>query len=341
MRKPRPRKGLTSEANRPRPAGFLRPARPKRWVLDWLNPGQYCGHAVGEEHFRGKSEHQDIEVVDLDGFGRALILDGEIQSVEADEHIYHECLAHPPLLLCERAPRRVLVLGGGEGATLREVLRHTSVEQAVMVDLDPEVVEAARRHLPSFHAGSFDDPRVELVFGDAREYVEEAGDPFDAIIVDLTNPHEGGPATRLFTVEFYRALRNRLAAGGLVALQSGSANPSAIALMGTVFRSLGEVFPHVDTGVVYLPSFLISWSFMVAGASASGALDLDAAEIDDRLRQRIEGGIEREPAYYDGPSHLRMFHLPRYIREALGKEGSVSRDGSAYELAVPGSRSTP
>ena len=145
-------------------------------MLDWASPWEYTAHAVHHEVFHARSDFQDIEIVETEGYGRCLLLGGEVQSFEADEYIYHESLVHPAMLL-HPAPRQVLVIGGGEGATLREVLRHRSVERAVMVDLDPQVIAAAREHLPSFHAGSFDDPRVRIEFADGRAFIERCSVP--------------------------------------------------------------------------------------------------------------------------------------------------------------------
>jgi spermidine synthase len=134
--------------------------------------GERIAYEVTATLLEIQTTYQAVGIYDTVSYGRALFLDGKIQSAEQDEFIYHEALVHPGLV-CHPAPRRVLIAGGGEGATLREVLRHNTVQEAVMVDLDAEVVEAARRHLTKWHAGAFTDPRTRLLHADARAYLEE------------------------------------------------------------------------------------------------------------------------------------------------------------------------
>ena len=126
-------------------------------------------------------------------------------------------------------PRRILVAGGGEGATIREVLRHTSAEDVVMVDLDRDVVDLCKAHLPNHHQGAFNDPRVTLLHEDALAYLEASTVPFDIVIIDVPDPLEGGPAYLLYTVEFYELVRSRLAPGGLMVAQSGAHRPNECA----------------------------------------------------------------------------------------------------------------
>jgi len=156
-----------------------------KWFHERLGPGEGHVHEVKTVLFSKKTPFQQIEVVELSGYGRSLILDGKVQSTQTDEFIYHEVLVHPAMLT-HPDPKRVLVVGGGEGATLREVLRHRTVERALMVDIDREVVEVSRELLPEFHAGSYDDPRTELVFEDARRWIETHDEIFDVIIIDLS-----------------------------------------------------------------------------------------------------------------------------------------------------------
>jgi spermidine synthase len=280
-------------------------------MFDWASPWEYTAHAVKREIFHARSEFQDIEIVETEGYGRCLLLDGEVQSFEADEHIYHESLVHPALVLHDH-PRRVLVIGGGEGATLREVLRHRSVEQAIMIDLDPQMIAAAREHLPSFHAGSFDDPRVRLEFGDGRAFVERCVDHFDAIIIDVTNPMAGGPSFRLFTAEFYVAVGKRLNPGGVVVLQSDAVTLHGLESAATIHTT--------------------DWSFTLAGAELHPPLNLTPQTIDERIKHRSLAGLR----FYDGITHHRLFHLPRYVRDAISASNRVSRDDRPLEESFPG-----
>jgi spermidine synthase len=300
-------------------------------MLDWAAPWEYTAHAVRGEVVRVQSEFQEIEIVETEAYGRCLLLDGEVQSFEADEHIYHESLVHPALLL-HAAPRDVLVLGGGEGATLREVLRHRSVRRAVMVDLDPHVVAAAREHLPTFHAGSFDDPRTKLRFGDGRAFVETSRERFDVVIIDVTNPMAGGPSCRLFTAEFYERVRDRLNPGGLVALQSDAVTLHGLESAAMIYRTVRSAWPHAASYAVFLPAYTTDWSFTLAGPGSVDAAAVDPTEIDARIAARVSTPL----GFYDGIAHRRLFHLPRYVRDAFQKRGPVSRDARPLQEQYPG-----
>ncbi|MCA9701689.1 MAG: methyltransferase domain-containing protein, partial [Myxococcales bacterium] len=176
---------------------------------------------IDEVLYERQSAHQHVMVADTPAYGRALFLDRLIQSTSSDEVLYHEPLIHPALLI-HGAARRVLVAGAGEGASLRELLRHSEVERIIAVDLDPTVVEASRAHLQDWHQGAFDDPRVDLRFEDIQHTLAESADgSFDVIVLDITDPVEDGPSVDLFTVRFYREVARVLADDGIVVLQAG------------------------------------------------------------------------------------------------------------------------
>ena len=155
-----------------------------KWFSDYISPDLTMLHSIKERIYSGRSKFQSIDIVSTGSFGVCLILDGKIQSSEADEFIYHEALVHPAMLTHPQ-PERVFIAGGGEGATLREVLAHKTVKKAVMVDIDEEVVSLCRRFLPSWHQNAFADPRAELHFVDARKYLEQINDKIEDIIIDL------------------------------------------------------------------------------------------------------------------------------------------------------------
>ena len=176
-------------------------------------------YGVRETLVADRSEFQDLRIVDTDRFGRMLVLDGFVQTTERDEFAYHEMMTHPALLACGD-PRRVLVIGGGDGGILREVLRHPSVERAVLVEIDASVIDLSRRYLPMICRDSFDDPRVEIILADGAEYLGDGDERFDAIIVDSPDPI--GPAQTLFTEGFYRDAAGRLTDRGVMTRQTGS-----------------------------------------------------------------------------------------------------------------------
>ena len=261
-------------------------------------------------------------------FGRTLVLDGKTQSSEADEFVYHEALVHPAMVTHPN-PERVFIAGGGEGATLREALAHASVKSAVMVDLDGEVVDICRRFLPNHHRGAFDDPRVELHFADARQYLETTSQTFDVILIDLPDPQEAGPAGALYTRNFYDLLRRRLNPGGVVAVQSEqcmTGNLDAFSAIGSTLRS---VFPGVFPYHAMIPSFSFDWGFNVASLGPS-PLELTADEIDRRLRERGCDSLRS----YDGQAHAGMFMLAKHLRDARGVGDAHYHGGRAARCGV-------
>lgn len=167
---------------------------------------------------RERSDYQEVAVYETAEFGRLLALDDVVMTTERDEFVYHEMLVHVPLSI-HPAPRRVLVVGGGDGGSVREVLRHPGVESVVLAELDPAVVDACRRHLPGIACG-LSDPRVEFAFGDGVAYLATRQDEFDAVLVDAPDPV--GPATGLFESGFYRTAARALRRGGVFAAQSES-----------------------------------------------------------------------------------------------------------------------
>lgn len=290
------------------------------WFYDRYTPAEVHAHRAGAVVARARTAFQDVVIQELEHLGRCLIVDGKIQSAEVDEHIYHELLVHPAML-AHPAPRRVLVCGGGEGAPLREILRHPTVEAVTMVDLDAELVALCRAHLPGWHAGAFDDPRVRLLHQDARRFVEETGERFDVIINDITDPIEGGPSKLLFTREFYAAAARVLSAGGVFVTQAiGVHYDAGDRLHAAIHHTLRQVFPHVRSYAEYVLSFDYPWAFVAACREPVWDA-LTADEVDRRLRAR---GIELR--FYDGETHRRVTALPRPLRRLIAEETTVIGD---------------
>jgi spermidine synthase len=291
------------------------------WFYDRYSDSEVHAHRCGEVVARARTAYQDVLIQRFDHLGLCLVVDGKIQSAEVDEYIYHELLVHPAML-AHPHPRRVLVCGGGEGAPLREVLRHPSVEAVVMVDIDRELVDLCRRHLPAWHAGAFDDPRVEVVYGDARAYVETTDRRFDVVISDITDPIEGGPSKLLYTRQFYAAVARVLDPGGVFVTQAiGVHYDAGDRLHAAIHRTVREVFAHTRSYCEYVMSFDYPWAF-VAGAHRPvwEAMD-DPAEVDRRLRER---GIDLR--FYDGITHRRVMSLPKPLRQLVLQQTTVITD---------------
>ena len=292
---------------------------PGLWFCDTINPHFVQMHRVSDIVYSGKTRFQELQVVQTAGFGQCLILDGKLQSSEKDEFIYHEALVHPAMITHPH-PTSVFIAGGGEGATLREVLKHRSVQRVVMVDIDEEAVDVCRRLLPSLHQRSFDDRRLELIYLDARKYLAECTEQFDVVVLDLTDPVEDGPSYSLYTPEFYRLAKERLAPGGLLSLQAGPCNWGEMGVYVAVNNTLRSVFPAVCQYQAHVPSFGGEWGFaLAAGKQDLNPLSLSPEEVDGRISARLTGGLR----FYDGVVHQSMFRLPLYVRREIGRNSTV------------------
>ena len=291
-----------------------------KWFFETTTPVEGHVHAITRTIFAQVTPFQQMEILETASYGKCLILDGRIQSSVADDFIYHETLVHPARILHER-PETALVIGGGEGATLREVLRHPSIRKAVMVDIDRAVVEACRQHLPEMHQQAFADPRTELRHEDARRYLETTPERFDVAIVDLTEPLEAGPACLLFTREFYRLLADRLTPGGNLAMQAGMTKIGELDFYAAMAQTLAEAFPAVAPYQSFIPCFGTPWGFMLAAKSGDPRI-LTLERVDREIRERVRGELR----YYDGLCHQHMFSLPKFLRRTLAERGRVVTD---------------
>ncbi len=293
-----------------------------KWYLETLLPDLGMMLKIREVLHSSKTAYQKVEVLDSSVFGRSLVLDGKTQSTERDEHIYHEALVHPAMLLHPN-PRTVFIGGGGEGGTLREVLAHRSVEKVVMLDLDGEVVELCRRYLPKHHEGSFDDPRLELRHADARGYLENCDQRFDVMIMDLVDPLEGGTAYLLYTQEYYDIAKAKMNTGGILVTQSGPAGLLHYhETFTTIYNTLSKTFKHAMPYQAHVPAFGTLWSFTLG--SDSSTLKLPEEKIDQAISQRLK----KELQFYDGETHRNMFALPKYVRKGIKEETRINRDAS-------------
>ena len=291
-----------------------------RWFSDYISPDLTMLHSIKERIYSGRSKFQSIDIINTGSFGICLVLDGKIQSSEADEFIYHEALVHPAMLTHPQ-PERVFIAGGGEGATLREVLAHKTVKRAVMVDIDEEVVSLCRRFLPSWHQNAFDDPRAELHFVDARKYLAESSDKFDVIIIDLADPLEQGPARLLYTQEFYQIVKQKLGPDGIMSVQAEPAEWRNLDNFTAIANTLRNVFPIARPYQVHVPSFLGLWGFVAASQSLDPS-ELTPEEIDTRISTRISKRLKS----YDGLTHQAMFTIPKHIRQQLATNKRIITD---------------
>ena len=257
-----------------------------------------------------RTEHQHLVIFQNAVLGKVMALDGVIQTTEADEFIYHEMLTHVPLL-AHPAPRRVLIIGGGDGGILREVAKHRGVEHITMVEIDGSVVAMCKEHFPGHSAGAFDDPRLKLVIDDGMNFVANTTERYDVIISDSTDPI--GPAEVLFSENFYQACHRCLNDGGVMVAQNG-----------TPFLQLDEV----KTTASRMSGLFADWHFYLSAVPTyiGGVMTLAWGSKDSTLRrQNAETLAQRysdtgiQTRYYTPELHAAAFALPRYVLEAIGK----------------------
>ena len=269
--------------------------------------------SIEEVYFEEKSEHQHIVIFHNSKFGRVMALDGVVQTTEKDEFIYHEMLTHVPIL-AHGSAENILIIGGGDGGMLREVLKHTSISNVTMVEIDKSVVDMCVKYLPSHSQGAFDDPKLNLVIADGAKYVAETKDKFDVIIVDSTDPI--GPGEVLFQFDFYKNCKAILSDNGIIATQNGVAfmQPEEIKNTQKCFTNL---FKDNYFYLAAVPTY-------VGGDMAFG-WGTDNAQhrhIDlDTLKQRFkDAGITTK--YYNPVIHQGSFALPQYILDLIDSSSS-------------------
>lgn len=281
------------------------------WFDETLHPGWGQRFQVIRMLAQVASPYQTIELFESARHGRVLALDGAIQITEADEFVYQEMLAHVPLL-AYGAARRVLVIGAGDGGVLRRVLQHRTVEQAVMVEIDGEVIRLAREFLPGIGGDAWADPRAQVIVGDGIAYAADAAaGSFDVVIVDSTDPVGVGEA--LFTDAFYADCARLLTPEGLVVNQCGVPFMQPDELRDTS-RRRARAFPHVSAYVAAVPTYVGGFMTLGIAAKAPG-LDQVAAET---IRARAaDAGILGRTRYWSPEVHAAAFQLPPYIAELL------------------------
>jgi spermidine synthase len=256
--------------------------------------------------YSGKSEFQEIDVIDTDFFGKVLLLDGLVMTTEKDEVFYHEMITHIPML-SHPEPKDVLVIGGGDGGTIREVLRHPSVKRAVLCEIDGEVIEVCKKYLPQL-ASKLDDPRVDIQVRDGIEYIANSKNEFDIILIDSTDPM--GPGEGLFTEEFYKNVNASLKEGGIMVCQSESpfADQKEIKMMKPLLR---KAFPIVKTYVGPMPTYPGGyWSWTFCSNTVKPLEFIDEARADE---------ITKGSKIYNKEVHRAVFALPNFVKELVGE----------------------
>jgi spermidine synthase len=257
---------------------------------------------------RQKSAFQDIEIFDTKSFGRVLALDGIIQTTESDEHAYHEMLVHVPILAHGNV-RRVMVVGGGDGGVLREILRHSGVEHAREVEIDADVVNLCREHMPGLSDGAYEDPRTELIIGDGLKIIAEMDETYDVIIVDSTDPVSVGEV--LFTQKFYDDCRAHLTPGGILTTQSGVPFLQSQEMIDTQ-RRLETAFADATVYLTVVPTYVGGYMALGWGSDEPALRDIPLETLQERY-----DAASLKTWYYSPAIHAGAFTLPPFITEKL------------------------
>ncbi|WP_445503726.1 polyamine aminopropyltransferase [Microvirga sp. G4-2] len=279
--------------------------------MKWFQEKLYEHHAqmlsVDDVLYHWRTEFQDVLIFENEVFGKVLVLDGVVQLTERDNHIYHEMIAHVPLMAHGLAGQ-VLIIGGGDGGTLKEVLKHP-IERATLVELDGEVIELSRRHLPTVSDGAFLDPRSNVLVMDGTRYIAQTSEKFDVIIIDSTDPM--GPGAPLFTAAFYEACRSRLRPGGMMVVQSGAPffQPGELEM---VCGRLSGSFTGVRPYLAPVPTYAGGMLALVAAGETRDALRPPCKVLRERF-----GPLQGRTRYYTPEVHRAAFTLaPSFVGNA-------------------------
>ncbi|NES05616.1 MAG: spermidine synthase [Okeania sp. SIO2F4] len=286
------------------------------YFAEQITPWDIYKHGIDQVLVHQKTKYQEMCIVE-GVYGKALILDGKWQSCTEDEFLYHESLVHPPMIF-HGFPRKVLIFGGAEGATIREVLRWKTVEKVVMVDIDGEVVEACKKYLPEMHQNAFEDPRVELIIDDAQNFLESSSATWDVIISDLTDPIEEGPSFPLFTQEYFQKIRQVLSADGFFIIQGGSIAPAEMYLHVRVVNTLQTLFSYIHSLIPYSTSYGCPLGFVVCSEQEFSHTP-NPEKIDSLLGEKTTGDFK----LMDGISLLGMLQIPLNLRQAIAAETQI------------------
>jgi spermidine synthase len=281
-----------------------------RWFTERLYPQVRFSFLADEVLAEESGGAQDLALIRNSVFGQVLLLDGVTQITEADEFVYSEMMAHVPIV-AHGEVRRVLVVGGGDGAIAQEVLSHRTVERCTLVDIDPTVVELSRQHLSSIHQGVFDDPRFELHIGDGAAFVADAPERYDVVIVDSTDPV--GPGAVLFSRQFYADCHRCLTPGGVLVTQNGVPFLQLDELASSVGH-FAALFADASCYLAPVPTYVGGHLAMGWATDDPAKRQAEVAELTSRWD--AAGVVTR---YYTPEVHAASFALPRFVADVVDR----------------------
>lgn len=265
--------------------------------------------AVEEIIYQQRGVEQDILVFRNPRYGRIMALEGIVQVTEEDEFIYHEMMAHLPIL-GHGAVKDVLIIGGGDGGTLRHVLMHHGVQRAVMVEIEPDVITLAKQYFPRICGDAFEDKRTQLIIGDGCAYVRDTAEKFDVIIIDATDPV--GPGKVLYTPEFYADCKRCLKPGGVLRTHAGMATEQNGPLHETAGH-LRKIFATAQFSLATIPTYMPGPMVFGLSSDSQTLFTVPEATLTERLKA---SGIRCR--YYTPALHHACAALPQYVLDILG-----------------------
>ncbi len=279
-----------------------------RWRVEQLHADFQLGLKADRVLYDSETDHQRLVVFENETFGRVLTLDSVVQTTEKDEFIYHEMLAHLPIF-AHGAVKKVLIVGGGDGGMLEEVLKHPGIEKVTQVEIDAGVIDFSKQYLPAICKDAYDDPRLDLVIADGADFVASCAERYDVAIVDSTDPV--GPGEVLFTDTFYGKAKNCLAPGGILVTQNGVPFLQGEELTNTL-RAFKALFADPACYLATVPTY-------AGGPMAFGWGSDDPAKrqisLETLERRYKDSGIATR--YYNPAVHLGAFALPNYIADLI------------------------
>lgn len=290
-------------------------SQPEELVLEDLNGQSVYGFRFDKRLLFTRTPHQRLELLESSQLGRTLRLDGRFMTSEADEFFYHEALVHPAALV-HPSPERALILGGGDGGAVEELIKHGTVRRVTLVELDGEVIEVARRELASIHRGALDDPRVRILCEDGDRFVNATEETFDLVLLDLTDPETAAGA--MYTQSFMARLKRILAPGGAVVLHLGAPFFEGEQVR-SLIRSLRRTFRIVSPYGLHIPLYGAYWGMAVASDDLD-PLSLSPYELAERLERRAITDLR----YYNPQVHDGLFALPNFYRALFRDEPAVA-----------------
>lgn len=271
------------------------------WYTEFQTPNVGITCKTKKTYHTEKTEFQDLALIETEQFGRMLVLDGTVQTTIEDEFVYHEMITHIPLFT-HKNPKKVLVIGGGDGGAIREIIKHPSVEKAVLCEIDGRVIEISKQYLPEISC-ALRDKRVEVLVADGIKYVQDNKNEFDVIMVDSTDPV--GPAVGLFAVDFYKAIYDSLKEDGIFVAQTESPFFHK-ELIKKVYKDISSLFPITKLYTCAIPTYPSGfWSFTM-GSKKYNPLETDISKIPDW-----------DTKYYCRELHKAVFALPKFAADLV------------------------